>query len=118
MNLEPTVVHPRFALTTTVMVRETLGGAAVLNRLRNISLSGCYIETPRQILEGTRLRVVLQTAGLRADLWGIVRRRDQTGIGIQFTNGATVEDWKRLESLIEQLQESAPEASLSASNSE
>jgi PilZ domain len=118
MNLEPTVVHPRFTLITTVMVRETLGGAAVLTRLRNISLSGCYIETPRQIMEGTRLRVVLQTAQLRADLWGIVRRRDQTGLGIQFTNGATVEDWKRLESLITQLQDSSAETSLSASNAE
>jgi hypothetical protein len=25
-------------------------------------------------------------------------------VGLQFTNGATVEDWKRLESIIKQLQ--------------
>jgi len=118
MSLEPTVVHPRFALTTTVMVRETVTGAAVLTRCRNISLSGCYLETPRQIPEGARVRVVLQATQLRADLWGIVRRRDQTGVGIQFTNGATVEDWKRLESLITQLQDAAPAKTLAASNAE
>jgi hypothetical protein len=117
MNLEPIVVHPRFALTTTVMVRETVSGAAVLTRCRNVSLSGCYLETPRQIPPGARVRVVLQTSLLRADLWGIVRRRDETGVGIQFTNGATVEDWKRLELLITQLQ-LVPAKSLAASNAE
>lgn len=115
--MEPTVVHPRFPLATTVMVRETASGAAVLARLKNISLSGCYLETPRQIAEGARVRVVLQTPKLRADLWGMVRRRDQTGVGIQFTNGATVEDWKRLESLIAHLQDSAT-ATIAASNAE
>jgi hypothetical protein len=116
MNLEPTVVHPRFALTTTVMVREAANGAAVLAQLKNISLSGCYLETPRQIPEGARVRVVLQTTDIRADLWGAVRRRDASGVGIQFTNGATVEDWKRLESLIKKLQDSAPAISAAASN--
>jgi hypothetical protein len=117
MSIEPTLVHPRFALTTTVMLREA-SGAAVLARLKNISLSGCYLETPRQIPEGARVRVVLQTTGLRADLWAIVRRRDRTGVGLQFTNGATVEDWKRLELLIAPLQDAAPVTSAAASNPE
>ncbi|HYA25041.1 MAG TPA: PilZ domain-containing protein [Terriglobales bacterium] len=117
MNLEPTTVHPRFLLTTTVMVREAATGAAVLAQLKNISLSGCYLETPRQIAEGARVRVVLQTSNLRADLWGTVRRRDATGVGIQFVNGATVEDWKRLESLITRLQDSVP-ATASPSNAQ
>jgi PilZ domain len=117
MSIEPTLVHPRFALTTTVMLREA-SGAAVLARLKNISLSGCYLETPRQIAEGTRVRVVLQTTGLRADLWANVRRRDETGVGLQFTNGATVEDWKRLELLIARLQDAAPVKSAAASNPE
>jgi hypothetical protein len=108
MNLEPTVVHPRFPLTTTVMVREASDGAAVLAQLKNISLSGCYLETPRPVAVGARVRVVLQAPDIRADLWGTVRRRDATGVGIQFTNGATVEDWKRLESLITKLQAPGP----------
>lgn len=103
MSIEPTTVHPRFQLTTTVMVREA-SGAAVLAQLKNISLSGCYVQTPRPIPEGARVRVVLQTSDLRADLSGTVRRRDASGLGIQFINGATVEDWKRLESLITRLQ--------------
>jgi len=107
MNIEPTTVHPRFQLTTTVVVREA-AGAAVLAQLKNISLSGCYLETPRPIPDGARVRVILQTSDLRADLWGTVRRRDATGLGIQFINGATVEDWKRLESLIKKLQDSVP----------
>lgn len=117
MSIEPTLVHPRFALTTTVMLREA-SGSAVLARLKNISLSGCYLETPRQIPEGVRVRVVLQTTEIRADLWANVRRRDQTGVGLQFTNGATVEDWKRLELLIAQLQDSAPATIAPGSNAE
>ena len=100
------------------MVRETHSGAAVLAQLKNISLSGCYLVTPRQIPEGTRVRVVLQTNDICADVSGTVRRRDLTGVGIQFTNGATVEDWNRLEELITTLQESSPATGAAASNAE
>jgi len=58
--------------------------------LRNISLSGCYLETPRPVPEGARVRVVFQLAEIRADVWGVVRRRDEKGLGIQFTNGANI----------------------------
>lgn len=116
MSTSPNAIHPRFALTTTVAVREA-SGAAVLAKLKNISLSGCYLETPRPIPENTRVRVVLQTAGMRADLWGVVQRRDEAGLGIQFTNGSTVEDWKALESLIEALQGKASDTSAPASTS-
>jgi hypothetical protein len=105
---EPNVVYPRFALATTVVVRETANGAAALAKLKNISLSGCYLETPREIPQQSRVRVVLQTADIRADLWGIVQRRDETGIGIRFTNGSTVEDWKALELLIQELEGKIP----------
>jgi hypothetical protein len=97
------------------MLRETTG-AAILAQLKNISLSGCYLETPREIKEDSRVRVVLQTGTIHADVWGVVRRRDGAGVGIRFTNGATVEDWKRLEALIEELQASVP-ARAAASNS-
>jgi hypothetical protein len=117
MGTQPVPVHPRFPLATTVMVREAATDAAVLAQLKNISLSGCYLETPRHIPDGARVRVVLQTAGIRADVWGVVRRRDAAGVGLQFINGATVEDWKRLESLVKQLQASIPPRSASATGS-
>ncbi len=101
MNLD---AHPRFSLAATVIVRETAHGPAVLVQLRNISLSGCYLETPRHIPEGARIRIILEAPKVRADVWGVVRRRDEDGLGVQFTNGATVEDWKRLESFIKELQ--------------
>ena len=107
MDTEATPVHPRFTLATTVVVREGTG-AAVLAQVRNISLSGCYLETPRQVPEGDRVRVDLRMADIHADVFGIVQRRDATGIGIRFTHGATVEDWKRLEAFIKKLQESVP----------
>jgi hypothetical protein len=102
-------VHPRFSRSDTVIVRETAHGPAVLVQLRNISLSGCYLETPRPIPEGSRIRIILQSAAIRADVWGVVRRRDEAGLGVQFVNGTTVEDWKRLEAFIKQLH-STPEA--------
>jgi predicted TIM-barrel fold metal-dependent hydrolase len=108
MSTNTILVHPRFAHATTVVLREAGTGAAVLARLKNISLSGCYLETPRQVRESTRVRVLLHIADVRADVWGIVRRCDANGLGIQFTNGTVVEDWKRLESLIKELQGAAP----------
>jgi len=117
MSTSPNVVHPRFALTTTVAVREAASGAAVLAKLKNISLSGCYLETPRPIAENSRVRVVLQTGDMRADLWGVVQRRDHAGLGIRFTNGSTVEDWKALELLIEALQGKVSAMDASASTS-
>lgn len=107
MSTPPKPVHPRFAVAITVMVRDS-SGAAVLAQLKNISLSGCYVETPRELKEDARVRVALQTATLQADVWGVVRRHDGAGVGIRFTNGATVEDWKRLEALIDDLQASVP----------
>ena len=60
---------------------------------------------PQQSLaEHTRVRVIVQTGSCKADLWGVIRRQDQDGLGIQFTNGTTVEDWKSLEAIIEQLE--------------
>ena len=113
MSQESTPVQPRFALTTTVVLREATG-SAVLAKLKNISLSGCYVETPRQITEGARIRVALQMVDIRADVWGIVQRRDETGLGIRFSHGATVEDWKRLESFIRELHQAVPSTSAAA----
>jgi hypothetical protein len=107
MGTKPVLAYPRFALAATVMVREAGTGAAVLAKLANISLSGCYLETPRKIPESARVRVVLQPSDIHADLWGVVQRCDATGLGI-ITNGTTVEDWKRLESLIKELQDAVP----------
>ena len=115
MNSQPNPVHPRYAVASTVVLREASNGAAILAKLRNVSLSGCYLETPRQVAENTRVRVVLQTTNVHADVWGIVQRRDATGLGIRFTNGTTVEDWKRLESLIKELESSIPARGASAS---
>jgi hypothetical protein len=113
--MEPIVVHPRFIVAATVMMKEAATDAAVLVQLRNISVSGCYLETPRQSALGARVRIVLELAEIRADVWGVVRRRDDKGLGIHFTNGATVEDWKRLESFIKGLHGTVPPMSAAAS---
>ena len=115
MNNPPKVTHPRFALATTVVLREAANDAVVLAKLKNISLSGCYLETPRETPVRARVRILVQTADLRVDLWGVVQRRDENGLGIAFTNGATVEDWKGLELLIDELHGKVPAKSASAS---
>lgn len=117
MSESPGTVHPRFPLAATVIVRETAHGPAVLVQLQNISLSGCYLETPRPIKEGARIRIILQSPKIRADLWGVVRRRDANGLGVQFTNGTAVEDWKRLESFIKELQGAPLDRSATAAGS-
>ena len=115
MNSSPNVTHPRFALATTVVLREPSTDAVVLAKLKNISLSGCYLETPRETPVKARVRILVQTADLRVDLWGVVQRRDETGLGIAFTNGATVEDWKALELLIDELHGKVPAKTASTS---
>jgi hypothetical protein len=62
------------------------------------------VHTPQSLGEHTRVRVILQTGACKADLWGVIRRQDQNGLGIQFTNGCTVEDWKSLEAIIQQVE--------------
>lgn len=108
--MEPERPHARYPLAAAVEIREASLTGAVLAELRNISLSGCYVATPRQIAEHTRVRIVLHNGALKADLWGVVRRQDPNGLGIQFTNGASVEDWKSLESIVHQLQSSKRQA--------
>jgi len=117
MSNPPNVAHPRFALATTVVLREPANDAVILAKLKNISLSGCYLETPRQVPVKARVRILVQTVDLRVDLWGIVQRRDDAGLGIAFTHGATVEDWKGLELLIDELHGKLPARSASASAS-
>jgi hypothetical protein len=77
-------------------------------KLLNISLSGCYISTPDVVAEHARIRIVFRTGPFKANLWGVVIRRDDGGLGIQFTNGATVEDWKALQGLIKHLASAGP----------
>ena len=96
--------HTRYTLATTVELRTASLRGTVLAQLDNISLSGCYVHTPQSLAEHTRVRVIVQAGSRKADLWGVIRRQDQNGLGIQFTNGTTVEDWKSLEDIIEQLQ--------------
>lgn len=116
MSNEPNIVHPRFDVAITVTLRET-SGATIVAQLKNISLSGCYVETPQEIKEDSRVRVILQATNMSADVWGVVKRRDGAGVGIRFTNGASLEDWKRLEALIEDLQASVPARAAAASKS-
>lgn len=96
--------HTRYTLATTVEIRSANLRGTVLAQLGNISLSGCYVHTPQSLAEHTRVRVILHNGSRKADLWGVIRRQDQDGLGIQFTNGTTVEDWKSLEAIIEALQ--------------
>ena len=96
--------HTRYSLAATVEIRGASLAGTVLAQLGNISLSGCYLYTPQTLAEHTRVRILVHTGQLKADLWGVVRRRDQDGLGVQFTNGSTVEDWKTLEAIIEQLE--------------
>jgi PilZ domain len=100
--------RPRFTLTTVVMVRESKTGAAILAQMRNISFSGCYLETAGKLPQNGKVEVMLQAYGIGADIWGVVRRRDATGVGIQFSHGATAEDWNCLQLLVGNLQTQCP----------
>ena len=101
---EPSRPHARYSLAATVEIRASGLPGTVLAQLSNISLSGCYVNTPQKLAEHTRVRIVLHTSSLKAELWGVIQRQDRDGLGIRFTNGTTVEDWKSLESIIQQLQ--------------
>lgn len=95
--------HPRYPAAAKVEISTGGPEAAMAAVLHNISLSGCYVMTAQTVAENTRVRVILHSERMKAELWGVVRRHDPTGLGIQFTHGATVEDWKALQTIIGEL---------------
>ena len=101
------LVHPRYPLSAEVEVYDARCKTVGQARFRNVSLSGCFIETDFSLPKNTRIRLLMRMPQLRADVWGVVKRCDPgVGIGVQFTNGNTVEDWKHLEKLIAKLEAS------------
>lgn len=93
----------RYALAVAVEIEVSSMHLSFPGELQNISLSGCYVCTTRSVPQHTRVRIALQTGTVKANVWGTVCRQDENGLGIQFTNGSTVEDWKALETVIHQL---------------
>jgi hypothetical protein len=64
------------------------GGVAAIGRARDMSRSGIYVRTDRDVVTGTRCRVRIrrQAAPIVStmSLWGEVMRNDAEGLGVAF----------------------------------
>jgi ribosomal protein L19 len=78
-----------------VPVRISSNGATGSGTLRNISVSGAFIETALPLSALTMVRIVIprspDTGRARADARGFVVRRDRNGIGIEWCERAPMQ---------------------------
>lgn len=64
------------------------GSVAAIGRARDMSRSGIYVRTDRDVLAGTRCRVRIRRQAppiiSSMSLWGLVARSDREGLGVAF----------------------------------
>ena len=77
--------HTRFECTGTASLRSTDSDHLCFGQVKDISLSGVYVETPKPLPVNTFLRVKMNVEGVAMETPGVVRTNDpQVGNGISF----------------------------------
>jgi hypothetical protein len=97
--------HPRHSVTGSAEVRIAHSRTGYWGSLVDLSLGGCYIQTPSPLPVNTRTRLLLKLAGEEIQMWGAVRtcHRD-VGMGIEFTDALTESDADLLKLLVKRLE--------------
>lgn len=84
-------------------------GEFVTGKIRNLSLEGCYVETPSPLEQGPQLAVMLQVNTLRVRVIAEIRSVQVDGrfsAGLEFV-GVTVPGLRSLQGLIAEFNEKA-----------
>jgi hypothetical protein len=79
--------HPRFSVGGTAAVYLADGRPFAFTKLRNISTSGCYVDTPFPLAIGTAIEMTITLDGTGSSLTakGTVRTFDRkAGMGVEF----------------------------------
>jgi hypothetical protein len=78
---------PRYACDRGVQVWKQGEIVAIYGKLHNLSMTGCYIESPQPFPVGTAVRIAMSLFGMQVRAQGVVRSSfPAKGIGVQFTS--------------------------------
>lgn len=78
---------PRHSFAATVEITDLQSEAHLTAHLKDISLFGCFVETPNPFPEGTKVRLRIMRGGATVSTAGRVAfSRPGSGMGVHFTN--------------------------------
>lgn len=78
---------PRYACDRGVQVWRQGEIVAMYGKLQNLSMTGCYIESPQPFAVGTAVRIAMSLFGMQVRAQGMVRSSfPENGMGVQFTS--------------------------------
>lgn len=94
-------MYPRLDCRLTVEMQPENGSAMYLGNLANISLNGCYVETPELLPASSRIvvRFSVGDAGLKA-IGNIIRSTPGRGVALQFQD-STREEREQLKRILD-----------------
>jgi len=97
--------HRRFPVSGNVMVSNPAGEDQQTLRFIDLSLEGCFIETPNPFPSGARLKLLIKVHETDIDTFGVVRASlPNAGMGVQFTH-LTYSDSESLQAIIKRLEQ-------------
>jgi PilZ domain len=80
-------IVPRFLFTAEAEVTAVRSGAHLVAHLSEMSVNGCYIDTPEGFPVGTELRLSVRYGGSKCELTGRgIYKHDGWGMGVAFEN--------------------------------
>jgi hypothetical protein len=77
---------PRYRLITTAEVSAEGSNATVKAKTSDVSLVGCFMNTPQSFPQGTKVKLKLQWNERSFNSTGVVARLQPMGMGISFEN--------------------------------
>jgi PilZ domain-containing protein len=96
--------QPRLPVSGGVEVRRPFADGGLRAYLGDISLTGCYIQTPEPVRVQSPLRLLMKIADIELDYRGVVRTcHPGVGMGVEFTEPVSPADGVRLRFLFQRL---------------
>jgi hypothetical protein len=92
-------IHPRHPAAFAAEVTEAISGAQITSRTNDVSMGGCFLDTPSPLQVGAPVRIVLAREGKTFEARGsVVYAQNGLGIGISFLhvspeNRGTLNGW-------------------------
>ncbi len=96
--------QPRLPVAGGVEVRRPFAEGGLRAYLGDVSLTGCYIQTPEPVRVQSPVRLLMKIADIELDYRGVVRTcHPGVGMGVEFTEPASQADGVRLRFLFQRL---------------
>ncbi|HUK88295.1 MAG TPA: PilZ domain-containing protein [Terriglobales bacterium] len=96
--------QPRFPVAGGVEVRRPFADGSLRGYLADLSLTGCYIQSPEPVRVQSPLRLLMKIADIELDYRGVVRTcHPGVGMGVELTEPVNQADGVRLRFLLQRL---------------